>query len=150
MGFMSETMFSLCQTFIVAIYAVPYVGFIIPFVLAISCCVVSNSAASIKETVRITSTTRSPLLSYLGETISGCSTIRAFNRQKDFIRGCDKLLNDNIIAVQMSSGVSCWFSMRVDILAIALMLLISFICILARDHSDPIILSMLLSYIMTI
>lgn len=40
--------------------------------------------------------------------------------------------------------------MRVDVLAIALMLLISVICILAREHSDPIILSMLLSYIMTI
>lgn len=80
MGFMSETMFSLSQTFIVAIYAVPYVGFIIPVVLAVAYCVVSSSASSIKETVRITSTTRSPLLSYLGETINGCSTIRAFNR----------------------------------------------------------------------
>ena len=48
--------------------------------------------------------------------------------------------------------VSSWFAMRVDILAITIMLLISMTCIYARNQegADPVILSMLLSYVMTI
>ena len=151
-GFGSSTMFQLLQVFIVSIYAVKWIGIVIPVVCILSYLIVAKAALSIKETVRIQSTTRSPLLSYLGETISGCSTIRAFDRSEDFIQGNNELLNNNIIAVQMMTGVSSWFAMRVDILAITIMLLISMTCIYARNQegADPVILSMLLSYVMTI
>jgi ATP-binding cassette subfamily C (CFTR/MRP) protein 2 len=33
-----------------------------------------------RETTRVESITKSPLLSYLSETIAGCSTIRAFEK----------------------------------------------------------------------
>lgn len=135
-----------------AIYSVKWIGIVIPVVIIIAYLIVAKAALSLKETVRIQSTTRSPLLSYLGETITGCSTIRAFDRSKDFIQGNNELLNNNIIAVQMMTGVTCWFAMRVDILAITMMLLISVSCIYARnqENADPVILSMLLSYVMTI
>jgi len=38
-----------------------------------------------KEVSRIESVSKSPLLAFLSETISGSSTIRAFSRQKEFI-----------------------------------------------------------------
>jgi uncharacterized MnhB-related membrane protein len=50
----------------------------------------------------------------------------------------------------MMAGVSGWFSIKVDILAILLMLIIAVACIFARSSADPIILSMLLSYLMSI
>jgi len=50
----------------------------------------------------------------------------------------------------MMSGVQGWFAIRVDILAIILMLIVSLIAVFSRDTADPIILAMLLSYIMTI
>ena len=48
------------------------------------------------------------------------------------------------------NGVNAWFSIRIDILAIMVMLCISMICVFYRDYTDPIVLCMLLSYIMTI
>jgi len=50
----------------------------------------------------------------------------------------------------MKAGVAGWFSIRIDLVAITLMFIISMICVLCRDMTDPVILSMLLSYIMTI
>ena len=75
------------QIFIVATVAVPYVGLIIIVIMTITYMIVSRTQISIKESVRIQSTTKSPLLSYLGETINGASTIRAFNREDEFIYG---------------------------------------------------------------
>jgi hypothetical protein len=84
---------------VLAIYAVKWIGIILPFIMIISILVVKNSELSIKETVRLNSTTRSPLLSFLGETIQGSSTIRAFKRNEEFIKVNNQLLNDNILAV---------------------------------------------------
>jgi hypothetical protein len=86
----------------------------------------------------------------MGETIQGSSTIRAFKKNEEFIKANNKLLNNNILAVQMMQGVNSWFSIRIDILAICVMLSISFICVFFREYTDPIILCMLLSYTMTI
>ena len=64
--------------FVVAIYAVPWIAIIIPIVLVISYYLVKKVTNALRETVRLTNTTKSPLLSYLGETCNGLSTIRAF------------------------------------------------------------------------
>jgi len=50
----------------------------------------------------------------------------------------------------MAAGVSLWFSIRVDFVATALLLVISFVCILSRDFTNPIVLSMLLNYSLSI
>lgn len=144
--------FSLLQVFIVAVLAVQYIGLIIPCVLLLAITQVNKATNANTETNRLFSTTNSPLLSYIGETINGSSTIRAFNRQEEFIEGFHKLLDDNIIACLMKSGVQGWFAIRVDLIAIMLMFTISLICVLCRDaeDADPVLLSMLLSYIMTI
>ena len=51
-----------------------------PIILLISYLLVKRTAASIRETVRLYTTTKSPLLSHLGETMSGASTIRAYGK----------------------------------------------------------------------
>lgn len=149
MGTMLLNTYALVQVFIVAIYAVKWVGFVIPFILVCSWILVGKSAKAIKETARLANTTKSPILSALGESISGASTIRAFGRQSDFLERFDALLNQNILAVQVQVGVQNWFSIRVDFLAIALMLTIAMICIFARGGgTGAIVLSMLLTYVM--
>lgn len=150
MGALFNMSFSLIQTFIVAIIAVKWIGLILPFVVIFSYVIISRATIAIKETVRLQSTTKSPIISYLNETIRGISTIRAFGQTSIFIENNNKLLNTNTLSVQMMSGVQGWFAIRVDILAIVLMLIVSLIAVFSRDTADPIILAMLLSYIMTI
>lgn len=91
--------FALLYTIIIAIYAIPWVAFILPIILLISWNLIYRSKRAIKETVRLTSTTKSPLVSYIGETITGSSTIRAFGKVDDFIDGNKVFLNQNIKAV---------------------------------------------------
>ena len=98
MGITCNNIFLLVQVLAIAIYAVKYVAFTLPFVIIMSYFIVRRAACALKESVKLTSTTKSPLLSYLGESISGSSTIRAYKRQHDFIRGYQALLDQNILS----------------------------------------------------
>jgi len=144
----------LMQTFIVSMFAVKWIIIVVPMIFIISYFIVRSASVSIKETVRLFNTTKSPLLSYLGETINGASTIRAFGKNEEFIKGNHKLLNQNILATQMMAGVTGWFSIRVDVLAIILMITITMTCVIGRsfNHSKDaaILFSMILSYTLTI
>ena len=149
-GMILSMIYLLMQVFAVAIYAVPWIAVIIPIVAIISYFLVRKVTNALRETVRLTNTTKSPLLSYLGETINGSSTIRAFGMNQKFIKGNNKLLNDNILANQMMAGVAGWFAIKVDLIALLIMSAVSFVCVLCRSFTDPIVLSMLLSYVLTI
>ena len=98
------------------------------------------------ETQRIYNITNSPILSFIGESISGASTIRAFKKEDEFRKEFHKLLNNNILAQVFQKGVAGWYSIRIDIMAIILMFICSMICVLGRDlpDADPVVLSMLL------
>lgn len=125
--------FRLIQVFAVAIFAVYWIGAILPIIFMLAFCLVIKVVPAIRETVRLSSTTKSPLLSYLGETISGSTTIRAFDLTDEFIKGNNNLLNQNILAIQMQTGVQGWFAIRVDFLAIFMMLIFSSVCIIMRE-----------------
>lgn len=101
---------------------------------------------SIRETARLTSTTRSPMLSLLSETINGASTIRAFKRQDEFINTNNNILNQNIKAIVMMSAVNSWFAIRVDLIAVSVMFFITLTCVFTRDYVDPVMLGLLLTY----
>jgi len=153
-GISTQNIYMLLQTFITAMFAVKWVIILIPMILIISFFIVRSAHVSIKETVRLFNTTKSPLLSFLSETINGASTIRAFGKTNEFIEGNSKLLNDNILATQMMAGVNGWFSIRVDLLAIVLMLVISLTCVIARSFNDSetyhILFAMVLSQCLSI
>ena len=59
-------------------------------------------------------------------------------------------MNENIIANQWSEGVPFWFAIRIDIVAIIMMTLISVLCVLSRNSTDPVMLAMTLTYALTI
>lgn len=59
-----------------------------------------------------------------------------FGRSEDFIRHNNRLLNENIIAMQLEYGVSTWFALRIDILSILLMATLSIVCVLLRGDVE--------------
>lgn len=129
-------MYMLVYVIVVAVFAVKWIIFLLPIIFLISYIIVRRTAASIRETVRLQSTTKSPLLSHLGETLSGASTIRAYEKTDMFIEQNNKLLNDNILATIVMSATTGWFGIRVDILAFFLMLVLTIICVLSKDFAD--------------
>ena len=50
----------------------------------------------------------------------------------------------------MMAGVAGWFAIKVDMIAVLIMSVVTLACVLGRNIADPIILSMLLSYTLTI
>lgn len=129
-----------------AVFAVKWVGLGLPVLVAAAFFLLKKVLPSIRESVKVASLTKSPLLSCLGETIRGASTIRAFGMSEEFIKRNNDFLNANVLAVTIQQGVASWFSIRVDALALGMMAILSLTCIFWRDHANPVVLSMLLSY----
>lgn len=66
---------------IVAVIVVKWILFLLPFLLYLVVKLYLRSIASFRETARVESNTKGPLLSFMGETFNGASTIRAFKRE---------------------------------------------------------------------
>lgn len=99
MGTIWALVFTLLQTLVIAIVALPWVAFLLPVLVLISWSIIRRAKVAIKESVRLVSTTKSPLISFLGETITGSSTIRAYGKTDEFIEGNKQFLNNNILAI---------------------------------------------------
>jgi len=130
----------------VALIATYWIALLFPVLFIFSYFLTSKVLRSIRETSRLNATTKSPMISLLSESISGASTIRAFKKQEDFISRNNMLLNENIMAALMMSGVNLWYCVRIDMLSIFSMLCITLVCVLTRDFVDPVLLSLLLNY----
>jgi ATP-binding cassette subfamily C (CFTR/MRP) protein 1 len=135
---------------VIAIWVVPWVTIIFPVMLICVFVLYKLAIDATKEVSRIESVSKSPLLAFLTESISGSSTIRAFQRRNDFIEHNNNILNRNILACQWSEAVPLWFMVRVDLVALFTMAAISIFCITARFKGDSIMLSLLLTYILNL
>lgn len=135
---------------VIAIWVVPWVTIIFPVMLICVFVLYKLAIDATKEVSRIESVSKSPLLAFLTESISGSSTIRAFQRRNDFIEHNNNILNRNILACQWSEAVPLWFMVRVDLVALFTMAAISIFCITARFQGDSIMLSLLLTYILNL
>ena len=88
------------------------------------------------------------MLSFVSESISGNSTIRAFKKENEFLKHCNKLLNKNIVAGYWSAGVGNNFSLRIDLVSIFVLTISTVFILLARHSINPVYLSLMLSYIL--
>ncbi len=73
-----DHIYDMSSTFIVGIIAFPWIGIGIPFFILFAHLILSYSTRALRETTRLTATSNSPVISYVGESVSGSSTIRAF------------------------------------------------------------------------
>ena len=145
-----STLYQLVAVMLMAVIVVPWIGLFFPIVAMLLYHFYKNAISAKKEVQRIESVTKSPLLSFQSEIISGSSTIRAYQKKDDFIERSNEFLNDNIVANQWSEGVPFWFAIRIDIVAIVMMSLISVLCVLSRNSTDPVMLAMTLTYALTV
>ena len=79
-----------------------------PFLILSQVCIFNYTIKAYRESERIESVTKSPILNFIGESISGSSTIRAFRMSNLFNEKNYELLNKNILANQMVVAVWVW------------------------------------------
>lgn len=75
-----------------------YILAALPFMLGIMFCLFRYFIHGYREVTRIETVSKSPLLNQFNETVSGCSTIRAFGNQHEFVLKNNVFLNNNILA----------------------------------------------------
>ena len=125
-----------------------YIAVFLPIIIMMMFCLFKTTMPAYRQCTRIESITKSPLLNLLGESISGCSTIRAFGKQSEFIDKNYELLNRNILANQILMGTWSWFGVRMNMLSIVVMASSTVVCMIYRSKEDPVLLAMVLSYIL--
>jgi ABC-type multidrug transport system fused ATPase/permease subunit len=94
-----RSFYMLLYAIVLSVVTVPYCALMMPFIAAWAYCIVKRAAAAIKQTVRLKSTTKSPVLSHFQESLPGAPTIRAFKRQAEYIDRNYELCNTNLAAV---------------------------------------------------
>lgn len=142
--------YALLQVVIIAAVAVYWFIVIFPLLIAVAFYVYNDVRSTIQETQRIEKMTKSPIVTYLQESISGTSTIRAFGYSDRFIEKQKKLVNDTILSQQMTKATTQYFKLRLNVAAVCFVACICFICIHSQGQVSSILLGLLLTYSMGI
>ena len=82
-----------------------------------------------REFYRLESTTRSPILQLIGETVSGASTIRAFKREKKINRKLKSACDDNLKVQLISTVSNSFFAVGLNSVAIVFIMITSYLCV---------------------
>lgn len=91
---------------------------------------------SSRELKRIDSTTRSPIFSQFGETLTGVATIKAYDREGEFIVENEAKLDHNQRAYWAAQAANRWLGLRLEFLGMTVITLASFFCVVEADNLE--------------
>jgi len=80
--------YPLLSVLAMSIWVVPWVSIVFPIIFVVVMYFFNRSIAATKEVVRIESVSKSPILNFLSESISGSSTVRAYGNKDIFFQSC--------------------------------------------------------------
>ncbi|KAF9435418.1 hypothetical protein BGZ76_006323 [Entomortierella beljakovae] len=111
----------------------PWVIISIPFIMAGFMGLRLLYMKSSRQVRRIDGQTRSPIYTHLSETLSGLSTIRAFNVTGDFMDEHIKTQEDNGRAFFTYLAMARWLGYRLDAVSALFLGITAIACVAARD-----------------
>lgn len=139
-------LFGVVGTLVAIIYTSPiFIAVIIPLAL-IYWFVQDLYVATSRQLKRLESNTRSPIYSLFSETLSGVSTIRAFNLNDKFIYDNEANVDRNQGCYQQSIAATRWLSIRLGMLGNVIVLFAALFAVLSRDSLDPGLVGLSLNY----
>jgi ATP-binding cassette subfamily C (CFTR/MRP) protein 1 len=89
---------------------------------------------SSRELQRITSMTGSPIFAGFSETLSGTTTIRAFNAQTDFFTKFKSSFDDTNAAYTLVQLANLWLWLRLDVLGGLVSIFISILAVVSLPY----------------
>eukprot|EP00026_Physarum_polycephalum_P000551 Phypoly_transcript_00552.p1 GENE.Phypoly_transcript_00552~~Phypoly_transcript_00552.p1 ORF type:complete len:1441 (-),score=206.09 Phypoly_transcript_00552:79-4401(-) len=101
-----------------------------------------------REVMRLDSVSKSPIYALFSETLSGMSTIRAFQRVQDFIDTNNYKIDRNLRALYVLVGILRWFSLRFEFLCNAVVTLAALFCVLEKQSLNPALAGLSITYAM--
>ncbi|GFQ80003.1 multidrug resistance-associated protein 1 [Trichonephila clavata] len=99
-----------------------------------------------RQLKRLESTTRSPVYSHFSETVTGASSIRAYEASNIFMSHSNQLVDINHESYYPSLGASRWLSIRLEFLGYTIVFLSALFAVFLRDTLSPGIAGLSVSY----
>lgn len=110
-----NTMASALSSFIIIIIQTPWFAAALVPLIIMYYFVQEVYRCAVRELKRLDSISRSPLFAHFGETMTGLSTIRAYNEQARFTKICDDRLTDTNSPYFLLMTAQRWLGMRVEL-----------------------------------
>ncbi len=94
---------------------------------------------------RIESASKSPIYSHFTESLTGMSTIRAFDKKKLFVLKMYQFIDKNIVYYQANVFCNRWLGLRLESCGSLFTLLVCIFVIIGRETISPGIAGMVIS-----
>lgn len=138
--------FSVAAVFIMITFSTPiFIAAAVPIVI-IYYVIQKFYVATLRQLQRLESVSRSPMISHFSESISGQSTIRAYNKQDQFTVDCDRKVDHNQAISYMSILANRWVGVRLEIIGSFVVLAAALFAVLDRDSVNEAMVGLSITY----
>ncbi|XP_043467235.1 multidrug resistance-associated protein 5-like isoform X1 [Leptopilina heterotoma] len=132
-----QTIFTCIFTIFIICFVLPW--FIIPliFLAGLFYFVGKIFRVSMRDLKRLENASRSPVFSFITATTQGLNTIRAFNKEQEFILKFQELLDQSCAYEYFRNLASRWLAIRFDLLSLFSTSIVLLFVICFKDHLSP-------------
>ena len=129
---------------------IPWVLVVILPLAGIYIVVHSLYVPSSRQLRRIESTTRSPIYTHFSETLSGCTSIRAYGSVDKFVDESNRRVDVNNMSTYASIAINRWLAIQLEFVGYTIILANALYVVIFRNTLSPGVAGLTLSYAMTI
>ncbi|CAC5371016.1 ABCC3 [Mytilus coruscus] len=139
----------MCNTVVISIGTPQFLFIMLPVTVmyfALQRLYVSTS----RQLRMLASAARSPIFSHFGETISGCSTIRAFQQEERFMIESARRFDVLNTRRSLARSVEKWLHIRLDWLGSIIVLCVCLLVVVNKDDISPGIVGLAITYALNV
>lgn len=111
-----QVVLEIASTLVVISYSTPYFLVALPFMAVVYIRTLRIYRPINRELKRLDSTSRSPIFAHFSESLTGLSSIRAFNRQSDFLATASDRINANSRVTYNMRMSECWLGSNLGLM----------------------------------
>lgn len=131
-----SSIFNLLAIFAAVMFASPYLGILIVVLSILYLYAQYYYRHTSIELQRLEALTRSPIYSQLGETIHGVASIRAYEKQSDFISRVSEKIDVNTTQIFSLRYCSSFFGLVLDLGGGVLVMAVMLVIVLLRNYAE--------------
>ena len=142
--------FSVLGTIFIVSYGTPLFLTVCPILFLIYFAAQRFYIPASRQLKRLESTTRSPIYSLFSESIAGVTTIKAYDRQDDFITRIFRLVDENVACYFPNMVSNRWLAIRLEFVGNSIMFFAALFAIINAKDMEPGTIGLTLSAAMQI
>nr|UOU03336.1 ATP-binding cassette subfamily C1-5 [Brachionus rubens] len=143
---LSRCMFHVLFTVLVIASSTPWFLVTLVPIVIVYILVQRYFVASMRQLKRMESASKSPIFSHFSETLTGVTTIRAYNAQNRFIKMMESHVDENLLYVFPNNISNRWLALRLELIGNLIAVFASFFAVLARNSISAGIVGLSITY----